>query len=203
MINHYTYEQYNAVWCKVISFEEMDKKPKNDKEIIYECIEEIHLYYTPERWSDSYQLKESDWQLSQGEHLQIVEEIIKGAIFYQEKDRQEEIERRDELLSYIDFKGGIKAYQKASQKEQENIRKYIKRNYSPINENDLLPIQGFTSYAELKEDFLENLFTENKRFYCNQSLTETQRSIQERDRDNVPAVVGMDGTKAAMMWFNI
>lgn len=201
MINHYTYEQYNAVWCKVIAFEEIDEKPKNDKEIIHECIEEIHLYYTPESWCDSYQLKESHWQLSEGEHIQIVEEIIKGAIFYQEQDRKEEIAMRDEVLSYID--SDIETYQNASEEAQADIRMYIQNNYySPVNEDDLLPPQDFTNYSELKEAFLEAIFTKNKRFYFNKSLTETQKAILERDRDNVPAVIGIDEEKVALMWFN-
>jgi len=203
MINYYTYEQYNAVWCKVIFLEEMSKKFKDDEDIIYQCIEQIHMYHTPESWCDSYQLQESNWQLSQGEHIQIVEEIIKGAIFYQEQEKKEDIERRDELLSYIDFEGGIEAYQNASQKKQEDIRKYIQSSYSPINDDDLLPIQNFVSYSELKNEFLDTIFTKNRRFYFNKSIAETQKSIRERDRDNVPAIIGIDDTKVAMMWFNI
>lgn len=207
-INAYDYEQYNAVWCKAVSLEAIQennpKKKLNDQKIIYECIEEIHMYYTPESWTGAYQLQEGVWQVSRGEHIEIVEEIIKGAVFYRQEEKKAQIEHRDKILTYMeDFEGGFEAYQKASPEEKNRIRTHITDNwYSPANEDDLLPPVDFNEHAELKNEFLNVAFTKKARFYFNKTKVEAQKSIQEEDRENIPAVVGIDDHMAAMMWFN-
>ena len=202
-INAYTYEQYNAIWCKVVSLEEISKDVQTDQDIINECIEEIYMRYTPESWDDVFQWREDTWQLSQGEHLNIVEEIIKGDIFYRQEEKKEQIEWRDQVLLYIGFEGGIEAYKKASREAQEQVITAIKTNwYSPVNQDDLLQAPDFTEYAQLKNDFLNGIFSENRRFYFNRTATQAQKAIQEEDRDNVPAVIGIDDQKFAVMWFN-
>jgi len=202
-INAYTYEQYNSVWCKVVSLEEIRKDVQTDHEIIYECLDAIYMYYTPESWGDVFQLQEDDWQLSQGEHIEVVAAIIQGAIFHRQKEKKEQIEWRNQVLLYIGFEGGIEAYKKSSQEAQAEVRTAIKNNwYSPVNKDDLLPPPSFTEYAQLKNDFLNATFSENGRFYFNRTAAQTQKAIQEDDGENVPAVIGIDDDKAAMMWFN-
>lgn len=202
-INAYDYEQYNAVWCKVVSLEDIEKKTKNDQEIIYEYLEYIHMYYTPESWTGVFQLQEDNWQLSQGEHTEVVEAIIKGAIFYRQEDKKEQIERRDKVLTYIGFEGGFEAYKNASPEERKRVRTSIADNwYNPVNEEDLLPPTNFTEHAELQNEFLNTTFSQPARFYFNRTAAQAQTAIQERDRDNVPAVIGINAKKVAMMWFN-
>ncbi|OJJ17072.1 hypothetical protein BKI52_30630 [marine bacterium AO1-C] len=199
-INTYTYEQYNSVWCKVVSLEENNP---SDSEVIYECLDNIYMYYTPESWADVFQLKEDHWQLSQGEHVEVVEAIIQGAIFHRQKEKKEQIEWRNQVLLYVGFEGGMEAYKKSSQEVQTEVRAAIKDNwYSPVNKDDLLPPPNFTEYTELKTEFLNNTFTINTRFYFNRTVIQAKKSIQEGDSENVPAVIGIDDNQAAMMWFN-
>ena len=161
------------------------------------------MYYTPESWMGVFQLQEDTWQLSKGEHIEIVEEIIQGAIFYRQKDKKADIEHRDEVLTYIGFEGGFEAYKSASTEERKRVRTSITDNwYSPANEDDLLPPTNFTEHVELQNEFLNTTFSKNARFYFNRTAAQAQKAIQDRDRDNVPAVVGIDGNQVAMMWFN-
>ena len=93
-------------------------------------------------------------------------------------------------------------YRQANHEERQRIRKYIQKHYSPANKDDLLPFQEFLDYSDLKTAFLDTLFAENTRFYFNKTAEETQKSIQNKDRRHVPAVIGMDNQQVAILWFN-
>ncbi|AFM02625.1 hypothetical protein Fleli_0125 [Bernardetia litoralis DSM 6794] len=201
-INCYKYEQYNSVWCKVIDRNELDLNQKNqdDNLLIQSCIEEIYYYYTPESFSSPWD--EDNWILSsQNEHEKIIEEMIKYCFIFIEKERQEAIKERDIRLSYSDLKS-IEEYKNASPeiKERINLEEYYKYSFIDKDEN---PKLDFTKHQELKNNFLNNLFSKDKvRFYYNKNLEETTQSLSQEDRDNVPAIIGVDNEKIALFWFN-
>lgn len=187
-INCYDYEQYNSVWCKVISINELDLKQQNvdDNLLIQACIEEIYLNYTSESFDYNFQWKKDNWKLStQNEHLQLLDEMIKYCFVFIEKERQEAIIERNERLSYSDENG---------------MEEYYKHSFIDKDEN---PKPDFTEHQELKDNFLNNLFSKDEvRFYYNRDLKQTTKSLSERDRKNVPVVIGIDTKKIALLWFN-
>ncbi len=203
-INSYDYEQYNSIWCKVIYHNELgleEQKP-NDNLLIKASIEEVYLNYTPESFSYNFQWEKDNWKLStQNEHKKIIEEMIKYCFVFIEEERQEAIKERNTWLSYFKI-NGIEEYKNAPEhlKKEINLENHYKYSFIDKDEN---PKINFKKHHALKDDFLNNLFSKNEvRFYYNKNIEETTKSLSEENRKNVPAIIGMDNEKVALMWFN-
>ncbi len=203
IINHYNYEQYNSVWCKTINSQKL-KPNKNDdtvQALILESIETICMNYTSESFTYNFQWREDNWTIStENEHIDIIDEMIKYCFIFREQERQEAIQERNIWLSYFDV-NGMKEYEKAPEelKERINLEQHYQQSF--INENEeAKPV--FVKHKELKDNFLNNLFSENVQFYCNHNLEKTKKSLIEKDRKNVPAIIGIDNERVGLFWFN-
>ena len=202
-INWYEYEQYNSVWCKVTTYDDRHKNLKTDLEIIKDLIETISMYYAPESWCNHFQLQKDKWKLSISEHYLIAHEIIEACWFYQNNEIQKARQERDEYLSWFDFEGGVEALKNTSEDKQQEAQGLLKKWYetSAINEKDELRNIVFNEHDELQDKFLNQLFTDDARFYINKTIEETEVCLYENKRIS-PAIIGMDNEKMAMFWFN-
>lgn len=204
-INAYEYEQYNSIWCKVLTYDEMDKNLTTDSEIITNLIDTISMCYTPESWCGHFQLEEDHWKLSLSEHHLIVNEMIEACWFYQNDEILSAQQDRDELLSVcFDIQGGTKNIENESEEKQKKVQDFLKRWYASngvINEKNELANIVFQSHEELREKFLFQLFAKDVRFYINKTIEEAKKCLYDNARIS-PAVIGIDDEKVAMLWFN-
>lgn len=217
-INYFTYEQYNAGWCKAASIEELKssykkanqqyidnyrKKPTSEQytqDIIQLFFSEFLMSYVPESFMYLGTLEATNWQLSENqEHIQLLEKIIDKSFFHIHQQINEAEEQKLEWLSYFGLKDWGE-YEIASDevKKEVNLPSYYRDyGFSPEGKVRL----DFTEYPRLEQYFLEDLFNpQTVRYFFNIHPEQFEELIETEE--TIPAVIGLDLDKIALFWFN-
>lgn len=217
-IAYFTYEQYNAGWCKATllralksSYRRSDQRflqhyhenPESKKHIQYIIklfLSEYLIYCVPESFMYLSTLEKTNWKLSKNqEHIQLIEKIIDKSFYHIHQQINEGEAQKLEWLSYFGLKDW-EEYEAASEdvKKEVNLPSYYRDyGFSPEGKVRL----DFTDYPILEQYLLEDLFDpQTVQYFFNIPPSAFDEMIETEE--TVPAVIALDLDKIALFWFN-